>query len=51
MQRKPRWDIDGVDHLRLARRRAVAEAVVRRAEVRAALDHLARDVLAGLPGS
>src|SRR6266581_5288660 len=33
----------GVDHLRLARGGTVAEAVVRGAEVRAALDHLARD--------
>src|SRR6266498_603766 len=32
-----------VDHLRLARRGTVAEAVVRGTEVRAALDHLARD--------
>src|SRR6476646_4363772 len=39
-----------VDHLRLASGGAVAEAVVRRAEVRAALDHLARDVLSGLAG-
>ena len=40
----------GVDHLRLARRRPVAQAVVGRAEVRAALDHPARDALAGLTG-
>ena len=39
-----------VDHLRLARGRPVAQAVVGRAQVRAALDHAARDVLAGLPG-
>ena len=50
MQRKPRWRRRGVDRLRLARRGPVAEAVVRRAEVRAALDHLARDVLARLAG-
>ena len=33
----------GVDILGMARRRAVAPAVVRRTEVRAALEHLARD--------
>jgi hypothetical protein len=37
-----------VDHLRLAGGGAVAEAVVRRAEMRAALDHPTWDVLAGL---
>ena len=52
MQRKPRWRHRGVDHLRLARGRAVAQAVVRRAEVRAALDHPARDrARPGWPGS
>src|SRR3954468_11752201 len=37
----------GVDRLPLARGRAVPEAVVRRAQVRAALDHAARNRLAG----
>ena len=36
----------GVDRLALPRRRPVAEAVVGRAEMRAALDHLAREPLA-----
>ena len=39
-----------VDHLRLARGRAIAETVVRCAEVRAALDHAPRDVLTGQTG-
>src|SRR4051812_38970737 len=34
----------GVDRLELPRSRAVAQAVVRRAQVRAALDHAPRDV-------
>ena len=38
----------GVDVLGMARRRAVAPAVVRRTEVRAALEHLARDAGARL---
>ena len=38
----------GVDRLRLSRGRSVPEAVVRRADVRPALDHTARDVLAWL---
>jgi len=37
-----------VDHLRMPRRRAVAPAVVRRAEMGAALDYLARDPDLGL---
>ena len=39
-----------VDRLELARGRPVAQAVVRRAQVRAALDHPARDVLARRAG-
>src|SRR6516162_2662072 len=37
-----------VDHLRMPGRRTVPSAVVRRTEIRAALDHLARDTDAGL---
>jgi len=37
-----------VDHLRTSRRRTVAPAVIRGAEMRATLDHLARDAGAGL---
>ena len=40
----------GVHHLRVARRRAVAPAVGRRAEERAALHHLPRDADGGLGG-
>src|SRR6188472_3252309 len=36
----------GVDRLALAGGRAIAQAVVRRAQMRAALDHLAREALA-----
>ena len=43
MQRKPRWHVERVDRLRHARRGAIAAAIVRRAQVRAALHHLARD--------
>ena len=43
-QRKPMWPVEVSTASRLARGGAVAQAVVRRAEVRAALDHLARDV-------
>src|SRR4030095_10382929 len=41
----PKSDVThaGVDHLRLPRRRSVAQAVVRRAQMGAALDHLARN--------
>src|SRR5918997_890909 len=39
----------GIYRLPLARRRPVAQAVVRRAQVRAALDHLVRDVRSWLP--
>ena len=38
----------GVDHLRMPSGRTVAPAVVRRTEIRAALDHLARNTAAGL---
>ncbi len=48
MLRKPRCEIEGVDRLRHACGRAVAAAVVRRAEMRAALGHLARDLHVGL---
>src|SRR6516162_902525 len=37
-----------VDHLRMPRRRTVPSAVVRRTEIRATLDHLARDTDTGL---
>src|SRR5436190_4156198 len=40
----------GVDHLRPARRRSVAQAVAVRAEVGSALDHLATDAELGLRG-
>ena len=50
MQRKPRCEVDVSIDLRLSGRRAVAQAIVRRAEVRAALDHLARERLAGRVG-
>ena len=43
MQRKPMWLVDVSSVSRLARRRPVAEAVVRGAEVRAALDDAARE--------
>src|ERR687894_1460722 len=39
----------GIYRFPLARRRPVAQAVVRRAQVRAALDHLVRDVRSWLP--
>ena len=41
----------GVDGLRHARRRPIAPAVVRRAQVRAALHHLSRDAVSGERGS
>jgi len=41
----------GVDSFALARGRAVAEAVVRGAQVGAALEHAARDVRPGLAGN
>src|ERR1700740_2989013 len=40
----------GVDRLRMTRSRAVAAAVIRRAQVRAALQHLARNPDFGLAG-
>ena len=40
----------GIDRLGMARRRPVAAAVVRRAEMRAALEHLARNFDVGLAG-
>ena len=52
MQRKPRCARRGIDRLGHARGRAIAPAVVRRAQVRAALHDLARDADAdGLTGS
>ena len=47
MQRKPRWRRRGVDRLPLSRGRSIAQAIVRCAEVRAALDHAARHRLTG----
>ena len=41
------WLVEVSIALALARRGPVAEAVARRAQVRAALDHLARDVAGG----
>jgi hypothetical protein len=40
-----------IDHLRMPRRRSIALTVVRCAEIRAALDYLARDVDRGCVGS
>jgi hypothetical protein len=40
----------GVDHLRLSRRGPAAQAVVGSTDVRAALDHPARDLRTGFPG-
>src|SRR3954465_345235 len=47
---KPEMAGGGVDRLGMARGGPIAPAVVRRAQMRAALDHLARDLDVGLAG-